>query len=103
MFLNQNASVARLTPDSGDNDKEAYVTLFNNIPINIQPASGELTAVAEGAYGQTFRAFTPIDGIKVGDRITLSGTTKNFIVKAVNDWFYEPIPHLDLTLFLGDN
>ena len=105
MFLNQNASVARLSPNSSDNDKEAYVELTGktNIPINIQPASDQLIAVSEGVFGQTYVAFTSVSGIEIGDRVTLSGLNKRFIVKGVKDWYYEPIPHLELLLFEGNN
>lgn len=105
MFLNQNASVARLSPNSNDNDKEAYVELSGkgNIAINIQPASDQLVAVSEGVYGKTFTAFTSVSGIEVGDRVTLSGVGKKFIVKGIKDWYYEPIPHLELLLFEGDS
>jgi hypothetical protein len=104
MILDKKASVQRLTPDQSDNDKEQYasVTGLGNIDINIQPASPELVAVTEGALGRTYDAYTTISGIKIGDRITVSGTNDHFIVKGVRDWFFPPIPHLELTLFLGD-
>lgn len=103
MFLNQNAKVARLSPNSINNDKEAYLDIMGNIPINVQPASPELTAVSDGVYGQTYEAYTTVSGIEIGDRITLSGTSKNFVVKGIRDWYYDPIPHLELILFAGDN
>lgn len=103
MFLNQVAAVARLSPESLDNDKEQYATIMGRISINIQPATAELTAMAEGVYGQTFQAFTAVSGIAIGDQITVSGTGNKFIVKGVNDWHYAPIPHYELVLFKGDN
>lgn len=105
MFLNQTAAVARLTADSIDSDKEAYspVAGLESIAINVQPATPELTAVSEGVYGQTFRAFTPISNIKIGDQLTMAGSGIKYIVKGVDDWNYAPIPHLELLLFKGDN
>lgn len=104
MILNLKADVSRLTPDSGDSDKEQYASIngLGNIDINIQPASAELIAITEGAVGLTFEAFTSISGIFIGDRITVSGTGDKFIVKGVRDWFFAPIPHLELILFKGD-
>lgn len=104
MIFDKNASVARLSPDSSDNNKEAYVELsgLGNIRINIQPANSELLAVANGVYGQTYQAFVAISGISVGDRITVSGTGQKYIVKGVADWYFLAIPHLELILFKGD-
>lgn len=105
MFLNQNASVARLSQDPTNSNKEAYAELsnLNNIRINIQPASPELTAISQGAFGKTSRAFVSVSGIQIGDRITVSGTSKQYIVNGVADWMYAPIPHLELVLFEGNN
>lgn len=104
MFFERTASVQRLTPVIADTDKEQYENVGNyeNIQINIQPASAELTAITEGAYGQTFQAFVSVSGINLGDRITPSGTSDYYIVKGKSDWNYLPIPHLELVLFKGD-
>lgn len=105
MLFFKRANVARLSPESGDNDKERYsaVAQLFNIEIDIQPATAELTAVAEGVYGQTFRAFVSVSGIAVGDQVTVSGTGDKYIVKGVQDWHYGPLPHFELVLFKGDN
>ena len=105
MFFEKKAAVARLSPTSGDSNKEQYanITSYNNIDINVQPASAELTAVTNGIYGKTYRAFVSVSGIQVGDQITISGTNTKMIVQGVANWFYAPIPHLELTLFEGDN
>jgi len=104
MIFDKKASVQRFTSDSGDSDKEQYASVdgLGNININIQPASAELIAITEGAVGLTFEAFVSISGIFIGDRITVSGTGDKFIVKGVRDWFFDPIPHLELILFKGD-
>lgn len=105
MFFEKVASIERLTVVVGSSDKEQYQPVGNmsGVRINIQPASAELTAVSNGVYGQTYRGFVSVSGIKISDRITISGTSKQFIVKGIQDWFYSPIPHLELVLFEGDN
>lgn len=105
MFLDKIASVDRLQPTGADSDKEQYQAVGNYgaIQVNIQPATAELTAIANGVYGQTFQAFVSVSGIRIGDRITVSGTSQQFIVKGVEDHFYGPLPHLEIVLFKGDN
>ena len=51
--------------------------------------------------GKTYTGFTPVSGIFIGDRVTVSGGA-TFIVKGVKDWIQAPIPHLELLLFEGD-
>lgn len=105
MFLDKIASVQRLTATGADPDQEEYqnVPALSAIRINIQPASPELTAVSEGVFGQTFSAFVRQTGIKIGDRITISGSNQKFITKGIQDHNWGPIPHLELILFKGDN
>lgn len=104
MIFDKKASVEKHTPDAGDSDQEQYAAVdgLGNIDINIQPASAELIAITAGAVGLTFEAFVSVSGIFVGDRITVSGTGDQYIVKGVRDWFFAPIPHLELILFKGD-
>lgn len=104
MYLDLTVSIDRLLPDS-DTDKESYQAVGNYqaVKMNIQPASPELTAVVEGAYGQTFRAFVTVSGIKIGDRVTVSGTGQRYIVKGLDNYYWGPIPHLEIVLFKGDN
>ena len=101
MYINKRAQLARLSQEVSDNDKESYADLVT-IEINIQPASGEVTALVDGKFGKTYTAFVTTSGIAVGDRITVSGTGDIFIVKGRKDWNYGPIPHLELVLFEGD-
>ena len=103
MLFTSQCSVARLSPTSDNNDKESYATVIPSIRINIQPATAELVAVAEGVFGQTYQAFVTHSGIQVGDRLTASGSNIKYIVKGVSDWNYGPLPHLELILFKGDN
>jgi len=105
MFLDKVATVYRLSPNAEDNDKEKYVAVGNlqALKINVQPASAEVTALNEGQAGRTFTGFVTISGILIGDQLTISGTNQKFLVKGVEDWFFSPIPHLELVLFRGDN
>ena len=99
MYFEKSAAVARLSPNADNSSKESYVTLLPNIRINIQPASASITAVAEGVYGETFKAFVSVSGIQIGDRITVSGVGDKYIVKGTDDWNYGPLPHTELVLF----
>lgn len=105
MYLDKVVSVQRLTPTTLDSDKEQYQAVGNYgaIKMNIQPASAELTAVSEGVFGQTFQAFTTVSGLRIGDRITVSGSNQQFIVKGIQDYYWGPIPHLEVILFKSDN
>lgn len=105
MFFDKVASVDALAPTSGDSDKESYqaVSGLEAIRINVQPASAELTAISEGVFGQTYQAFTSALNLKIGHRITISGSGQKYIVKGINDHNWGPIPHLEVILFKGDN
>ena len=87
MFLDLIVSVQALTADPSDPDKEVYTTIpgFEAIPMNLQSASAELTAITNEAYGTVFKGFTPKQGIKIGHRITVSGTNDLYIVKGTSD------------------
>ena len=104
MILDRVVSIARLTPDNSDNDKETYVTVsgLEGVKMNIQPADAELIALTEGQVGRTYKAFTAISGIQISDKITISGSSTSYLVKGISDWYFGPIPHLELVLWLGD-
>ena len=104
MFLPFIVSISRFADNPTNSKKESYQPVANwqRVAMDIQPASPELTAVSDGVYGNTFRAFVAISGIMIGDQITVSGYGDKYIVKGVLDWFYGPMPHLELTLFKGE-
>ena len=102
MILDRKVNIARLTPDSDNSDKEAYVDVLIGVDMNIQPAGATLLALSEGQIGDTYKGFTSISGIYTSDRVTVSGTGTKYIVRGVEDWFFGPMPHLELLLFLGD-
>jgi hypothetical protein len=105
VILDKTVSISRLTVTVNDVDKEQYQPVGNMhaVGMNIQPASAELTAVSEGVYGQTYRAFVSVSGIRIGDRVTVSGTNDRFTVKGVQDWYNGILPHLEIVLFKDDN
>lgn len=104
MILDRVVSIARLTPDNADNDKEAYVSVsgLEGVRMNIQPADAELIALTEGQVGRTYKGFTAISGIHISDKITISGSNTSYLVKGISDWYFGFIPHLELVLWLGD-
>lgn len=104
MILDRVVSIARLTPDNANNDKETYVTVsgLEGVKMNIQPANAELIALTEGQIGRTYKGFTAINGIQISDKVTVSGSNVSYLVKGVSDWFFGPLPHLELVLWLGD-
>lgn len=103
MILDKIAYLARLSQDADNGDKESYVTITpTGFKINIQPATPELIALTEGAFGRTFRGFTTYSGIQIGDRITISGRADKYTVRGLNDWYMQPLPHLEVILIKGD-
>ena len=94
------AAIQRLTKDSDNVDKESYVinAALQAIKCNIQPASPEQTAIAEGVFGQTYIMFTTESGILVGDKVTVSGTAEVFRVKGKENWDADPLSHYEVTL-----
>lgn len=97
MILDKVCSVTQLTATTGDSDKQTYqaVTGASAVKMNIQPASGELTVLAEGQYAKTFRFFTTYSGLAVGQRVTVSGTGDIYEVQGVEDWDFGPMPHYE--------
>lgn len=103
MFLDKVCSVARLQPLAGDANKENYqaVAGLEAVRLNLQPASPEFTAIAEGVFGKTFVGFTTTSGVSDGDRLTISGG-KTYTVRGVEDWDFGVLPHYRLTLMLAE-
>lgn len=94
-------AISRLTRDSNNSRKEAYVPnlALSQVKCQIQPATPEETAVAEGVFGQTYIMFTTTSGIFSGDLITVSGTGEAFRVRGVENWAQiEGIPHYEATI-----
>lgn len=101
MILDQIISISRLTRDSDNPRKESYVPdlSMTDVKCNIQPASPEQVAIAEGVFGQTYIGFTTNSGVLNGDKVTVSGTGDVYRVKGVENWtMTDLIPHYELTL-----
>lgn len=110
-YYPQRAFVSRLAPEAADHDKESYVTFsgFLNaglptaaIPINIQPASAEFTALHEGTQGKMFQGFTSCSGVVEGFLLTLSGTDERYVVRGRSPFFYGQGQHAELVLVKAD-
>ena len=100
MILDFIIAVQRLTKDINNANKESYVAnaALQAVKCNIQPATAEETALAEGIFGQTFVCYTTESGVMVGDKVTVSGTSEIYRIKGKEDWSMDPMPHYELTL-----
>lgn len=103
MILDRTVLIKRLQDSAGDADKEGYsdVAGLQSVRMNVQPASPEQTAIVDGVFGQTYRAFLTQSGVLAGDRVTVSGTWDVYEVKGVEDWNWGSLPHYELTLHKG--
>lgn len=101
MFFDSVVSIERLKRDSDNSNKESYVAnqALQTVKINIQPASAEESIMVDGVFVQTYTGFTTNSGLKVGDKITVSGTATKFRVKGISDWSLpDLIPHYEYIL-----
>lgn len=107
MILDRTAFVSRLARNIPATDKETFVAhsgfmfggiLSSAVKINIQPASPELTAMANGDMFKTFKAFTMASGVIETMRLTVSGTSETFIVRGREGYTYGTGQHYELTL-----
>ena len=101
MILDTVIAISRLLKDSDDADKESYQpnAALLNVKCQIQPASPEETAIADGVFAQTYACYTTESGILSGDKVTVSGTGDTYRVKGIEDWSLpDLIPHYEITL-----
>lgn len=108
MLLDKIALVERLQKNLPSTDKEVFVTASGignagYIAINIQPASPELTAIADGQMFKTYKAFTTVSGVTETMRVTVSGTTQRYIVRGRENYDYGVNIHNELTLTKDEN
>ena len=98
LFLSSYISVEHLNPDASNTNKEGFVSdlALQAVAVNIQPASMELTALNNGAYGKSYTIFTTSSGILETDRITVSGTNQQFIVKGKQAFLYGLAQHVEI-------
>lgn len=104
-ILDKVVSVEKFQTDAGNSNKESYVVdmSLQAVKMNIQPASAEDTVLVDGVFAQTSTAFTTNSGIGAGNQLTVSGTGTKYVVKGVEDWNFDPIPHFRLLLIQPDN
>lgn len=104
MILDRVCSVSKLTAKSSDSLQRDWQTISGaeGIKMNIQPAGGELTVLAEGQYAKTYRFFTTYSGLGVGFRVTVSGTSDTYDVRGVENWNFPPLPHYEGALTLTE-
>lgn len=109
MFADKTVFVSKLSPDATP-DKEGYTTFSGffergirsaAVRVNIQPASPELTMMAEGQMFKTYKLFTTASGVVEGMRLTVSGTTDTYTVKGRESYNYAVGQHYELVLIKG--
>ena len=80
--------------------------LTKTFRINLQPETGESTALIGGVFGQTFRGFTTYSGLNINDTVTISGTTTisgmRYRVRAVMPYNYGPLRHYEVVVTLPE-
>ncbi len=107
MFFDKTVFVSRLALDSDNTNKESYVTHSGfqgnagktaAIKVNIQPATPELTALADGQVFKTYKCFTANSGIVETMRLTVSGTNEIYTVRGREVFDYGIEKHYELVL-----
>ena len=91
----------RLQTDNDNSQKEQYVSYLplQNVPINVQVGGPEDIVIADGAFGQTYVAFTTYSGILSGDKLVDQKSGEAFIVKGKSNWMTPTLaPHIELLL-----
>lgn len=98
MMLDQIISIKRLTRDLDNPNKEMYVDnmALQQVKCNLQPATGEDTAIADGVFAQTYICYTTQSGLLPGDLATVFGTGQTYRIKGIEDWSQtDLIPHFE--------
>lgn len=108
MLLDKTALVQVLQQNTPATDQETFVTYSGfmggtpYVPINIQPASPELTAISDGIVFKTYKAFTTASGVIEGMLLTVSGTNEVYRVRGRERFDYGQGQHYELTLARSD-
>lgn len=102
MIFDRTADLHRLQADPSDAYSHYFQPQVRGFRINIQPVSPEYAAATGDTYGRTYRAFTLQSGIRIGDKVAVSGmltaSGMEYTVQGVADWSMPPLPHFELTL-----
>lgn len=102
MILDKTAFVSALANNNPGTDQETFVLTGASIRVNIQPASAELTAMADGEMFKTYKAFTTSSGVIEGMLLTVSGTNTTYRVRGREAFDYGMGQHYELTLVKSD-
>lgn len=101
MYLDSSVSVEHLaTSVSGQMTYQPHPG-FAFVPMNIQPMAADFRSMSEGIYSKLFKAFTTASGIVETYRLTVSGTTTQYIVRGREDYGFGVLPHYELILEKG--
>ena len=101
MILDKKVTVNRLNPSSNVGGQEVYVThsgFISGVAMNIQPANAEFTAMSDGQFFKTYKAFTTNSGIVEGFQVVVSGTGEQYIVRGRESYNYGSGKHYELAL-----
>ena len=66
--------------------------------MNIQPASAEFTAMSDGQFFKTYKAFTTSSGVVEGFQVVVSGTGETYLVRGREAYGYGAGQHYELSL-----
>lgn len=111
MFFDKTAFISALRVDTPVSDQETFITYSGfqyrgvtaaAVEINIQPASMQLTAMAEGQMFKTYKAYTSASGVVEGMLVTVSGTGELYRVRGREAYPYRMGAHYELTLAKSD-
>lgn len=102
MILDKTASLFRLKAHPSDSDVEYWQQELVSFRINVQPESAEYQALTGDTFGRTSRGFLTQSGIRINDKIVISGSLSysgmEYVVKGVSDWNMPPLPHFEIRL-----
>lgn len=102
MILDKTANLFRLAQDATDADYEYYQLQASSFRLNVQPRSEQYEAAAGDTFGRSYIAFTQLTGIRIRDKIAISGTSTisgmEYVVEGIKDWNWGPLPHFELAL-----
>jgi hypothetical protein len=105
MILDKQASLFRLKAHPSDADVEYWQQELVSFRLNVQPESAEYQALTGDTFGRTSRVFTTQSGIRINDKIVISGSLTysgmEYIVKGVADWNFPPLPHYEIRVAEG--
>jgi hypothetical protein len=103
MLLDRKAFVSALAVNNPVTDQETFLTISGMVAnINIQPASPELTILADGETFKTYKAFTTNSGVLEGMLLTVSGTGEVYRVRGREIYNYGAGQHIELVLIKSD-